>query len=140
MNEDFKEITDNPEYLTAYWEGSSNRFVRYWTYLRGGIGLLNESKNYILLVFGSYWTVKTSDIWLNYKFPDSWLLIAFLIGMPVGLLVLLLLGHWQLYRASKPQEYINAQHGSITGFRPYNIQVRQLKLLEEILKQIQNGK
>ena len=131
---EFKQITGGGEYLAEYWEGAQNKFVRYWLYLRKGMGLFNEWKNYIMFVFASYWTVKTSNLWLGYGLTESWLLIGFTVGVPVGLLILLFLGRWDLYRVSKPQEYINAQHGSVTGYNGYNMQIRMIEQQDEIIK------
>src|SRR3990167_6984675 len=137
---EFKPITSGEEYLQKYWEGAQNKFVRYWVYLRKGMGLFNESKNYIMFAFAGYWTVKTSNLWLGYGLSDTWLILGFIIGIPIGLLALLFLGHWDLYRASKPQEYMNAQHGSITGYQGFNIQIEVLNNLREINKKLSNGK
>ena len=128
---EFKQITNGEEFLNAYWEGPSNRFVRYWTYLRRGMGLFNEWKNYILVVFGTFLTYFFSGRLIevfNLRLSPFWILGAAVVGIGA----LLWLGHWDLYRASKPIEYINAQNGTITGYNQYNMTIQQLEILEEV--------
>lgn len=120
--------------MRAYWEGPQNRFIRYWTYLRTGMGFFNEWKNYILLAFGSYWTVKTSEYWLGWGLSESWLIVGFIIGMPLGLGVLLLLGHWHIYRANKPQEYFTTMTSNITKYDGFNMAVRNIEQNDEIIR------
>ena len=71
---DFKPIIFNDEFIAKFWDGTQNRIVRYQSYLRRGFSLFNETKNYILLIFGSYWTIRTADYWLAQGMSDIWLM------------------------------------------------------------------
>ena len=128
----FKPITFDDEFVTKYWDGPTNKIVRWWIYLRGGLSLFNEWKNYLLLAFGSYWTIKTADFWISIGISDTWLAVGVLIAMPLGIVTLLFLGRWQLFKTTKPAEFITARHASITGYQGFNMTVRMVELLEEI--------
>lgn len=127
----FKPIEFDGELREQYWEGKSNTFVRYWAYLRGGLALVNEAKNYLLVVFGSFWTAKVIEVG-GHSINPNWTLLAGLIGVPI----LILLGRWQLHKAAKPQEFMNTSKGTVIGYQAFNLQVSMLELQENILKEL----
>ena len=133
---EFKPITFTDEFITKFWDGTENKIVRYQSYLRRGFSLFNETKNYILLLFGSYWTIRTADYWLVLDIGDVWLILGLGFCAITGLVFLLYLGRWDLYKAQKATEFINNRHGSITGFQGFNMAVRNLEFQEEILKEL----
>ena len=133
---DFKPITFSGETLRKFWDGPSNRFSRYYTYLQKGFGLFNETKNYILLLFGTYWTVKTSDHWISFGIHDGWLAISLGIASIIGLGILLMAGRWDLFKLSKSREFAMVQHGSVTQYNQYNMQVFNIALMEAIAKKL----
>ena len=115
-----------------YWEGRENYLIRYVTYLRRGNQLFNEFKNYIMFAFASYWTVKTSDIWLAWALSDSLLVAGFLILIPIGLGIFLLLGRYDLYKMNKTTDYVQTISGSIFKYKPMELSIEQVNLLKEI--------
>lgn len=119
--EDFKIIDSTQEYLREYWEGPSNRFVRYWTYFREGLGLLNEGK-YILGLLGL--GIFKSDIIFTWQI----LLSGIIIGVPI----LCLAGRWNLFHANKARQFITGQHGTLTRFQSHNMQVMQTEVMGAI--------
>src|SRR3990167_10010516 len=130
--EKFKLVTFSEEFMNKYVEGSSNRFARYYTYLQRGFGLFNETKNYILILFTTYWTVKTADYWLGFGISDLWL-AGGLLGLAIlGLGILLLVGRWDLYVLAKAREALNAKDGSILQFKGHNISVWNVNLMEAV--------
>ena len=133
--EKFKFITFSEEFMQKYVEGSSNKFARYYNYLQRGFGLFNESKNYILMLFGTYWTIKTADFWIGFGISDTWLVVGLLIAATIGMVVLLLMGRWDLYILSKAREALNAKDGSITQFKGFNMQVYLVTLFEAMAKE-----
>ena len=137
---DFKPITFTEEYTQKYWEGSGNRFARFYTYLQKGFGLVNEAKNYILIVFGTYWTIKTMDWWIETNLSDTTLAVGLGITAIVGIGFLVLIGRWDLFKLSKAREFAMVQHGSVTQYGNYNMQVKTIELQEEILKEIKKNK
>src|SRR3990167_11012826 len=121
---EFKPITFTEEYANQYWEGPSNRFSRYATYWQRGLGWANEAK-YVLAFLGL--GIFKSDL----VFP-VWVLV---VGGFFGMIVLILVGRWDLHKFSKAREFINGMNGSITGFKGYNMQVKMVEQNEEIIKQ-----
>lgn len=132
---EFKPITFSDEFILKYWDGTQNRIIRYQAYLRRGLALFNEHKNYILMLFGSYWTIKTADYWLALEISDGWLVLGLGVTALIGLFGLVLLGRWHLFKAQKSEEFISTQRGSVTGYGGYNMSVRSLELLNDILEE-----
>ena len=122
----------------VYWEGSENSFIRYITYLRRGNSLFNEFKNYIIFAFASYWTVKTSGIWLSWAVSDSWLLTGFSILIPIGLAIFLLVGRYDLHKMQKTTDYVQTISGSIFKYKPMELSIEQVNLLKEIRDSLKN--
>lgn len=133
---EFKPILFDEENLRKFWEGPSNRFARYYTYLQRGFGLFNETKNYILLLFGFYWTVKTADYWLNFEISDFWLIIGLIVAAIIGLGILLLAGRWDMFKLSKAKEFATTQHGTVTQYQGFNMTVWNVVLLEAIAEKL----
>lgn len=129
---EFRPIEFDGEFKKEYWEGKSNAFVRYWIYLNEGFEVVNKAKNYFLIVFGTFWTATAVKIW-GYEINADWILVAGCIGFPL----LILVGRWMLYKAAKPQEFMRAYKASILGYTVYNMQVRQVELLESINKKLE---
>ena len=130
---DFKPIIFSGETLRKYWEGPENKFSRYYTYLQKGFGIVNEAKNYILIVFGTYWTVKTMDWWIKLGISDGLLAVGLGIIATIGIGFLILIGRWDLFKLSKAREFAMVQHGSVTQYNPYNMQVRTVEQNDEII-------
>lgn len=119
----YETIQFDGEMRHRYWDGRANLLVRYWTYLRGGLGLVNEAKNYLLLVFGSFWTAKVIVI-AGYSINPNWTIAAGFIGVPC----LIWIGRWQLYKANKTQEYMTQNVATITGYNSYNMAIDTLEV------------
>jgi hypothetical protein len=107
-------------FTPKYWNGASNIFVRYWVYLSMGLDFVNQAKYLIVGILGLYAVLKLSDIRL--------MALMFLVSIPI----LTIMGRWKLYKVSQTQEFITTTKGSVLGYRNYNMQVRQIELLEEI--------
>ena len=130
----FKPIEFNEETLRQYWEGSSNLFARCYVYLQRGLSLFNETKNYILMLFGTYWTVKTMDYWIGTGYSDGFLMAGLGLIASVGIGFLILIGRWDLFRLSKAREFATTQHGTITKYDGFNMNVRNIEQNDEIIK------
>jgi len=122
---DFKYIEGSGENLRKYWDGPSNMFARYYSYWQRGLGLVNEAKYYLIAIFGG-------TILSGFK-PDLWMTITAAIIAPP---VIIIAGRWDLYKLSKAREFINGQHGSVTGFNGYNMQVLNTALMEAIAEKM----
>lgn len=129
---EFKPITFSEEFIQRYYEGPSNRFARYFTYLQRGFGLFNEAKNYILILLGTYWTIKTMDYWMKLRLSDVWLVIGLSIIALIGMALLLVIGRWDVQKVSKAREYMLTNESSITQYQGFNMQVRMVELLEQL--------
>ena len=136
----FKPIEFNEENLRKYWDGPSNVFARYYTYLQRGLGLLNEAKNYILMLFGTYWTVKTADYWVPLGIPDSTLVLGLGIVASVGIVCLIIAGRWDLFKLSKAREFASTQHGTVTRYDSYNMNVRNIEQNDKIIELLEDIK
>jgi hypothetical protein len=126
---DYHPVDFSERFQKEYWYGKENMFIRLFTYLRSGFGLVNEARNYIFSALAVYWTVKTGDFW---GIHENWILLAMFIGIPI----LVAVGRWDLYRASKARQFITTQHGSIVRFQTHNLQVLQTAILEEMAKKL----
>ena len=128
---EFKTIDFSAENLRSYWEGPSNRFARYTTYLSRGFGRFNEISKYLQIVLASWWTTKYVVIW-GYSISPNWILVASIIGFPV----LMAIGRWDLFKLQKAIEFITMQKSTITGYGGYNMTVKSLQVQQEILKEL----
>lgn len=125
---EFQPITFSEEYHQKYWAGFSNIIVRYHSYLQRGLGLFNEAKYYILAFFGSIFAAEVVEVY-GYTIDSQWIVLMAILGLPA----LILIGRWDLFKASKAREFINAQHASITGYNAYNMTIRNIEQNDEII-------
>ena len=128
---EFKKITNTGSFIDEYWDGAINRLARFYAYLTRGFGLVNEAKNYFLIIFGSFWTAKAVTF-MGYSLDPRWILVAGILGLPV----LIIVGRWHVFRVSKAQQALTMKHESLTGIISYNISVMQLALLEGIAEKL----
>ena len=124
-----KQLTELGE---KYWQGKENFIIRYITYLRRGNALFNEFKNYLMFIFASYWTIKTSDLWLGWALSETWLILGFATAVPIGLIIFLLMGRYDLHKMGKTTQYVNQMTGDIFQFKPLELSLEQVGLLKEI--------
>lgn len=127
----FRPITFSEEYHQKYWAGLPNTFVRYYAYLDRGFGVFNQAKNYILMIFGTYWTVKTMEWWIGTGYSEVMLVVGLGTLSFLGICFLVILGRWHMFKANKAIEFINSQT-TITGWDGYNMQVFNVSLMEAI--------
>lgn len=134
--DDLKTIEGNSENLRKYWDGLENVFKRYTLYLRRGFALFNEAKNYILILFSTYWTIRTMDYWATFNISDLVLMLG-LGGIALfGIGILILLGRWDLFKFQPASQFINTQHGDITQFKGFNMTVINTRMMIEIAKKL----
>lgn len=128
---EFKKVTISDEYVEKYWTGRENIFIRQFSYLRSGFGLVNEAKNYFLIIFGTYWTARVIVIW-GYTINPNWILLIGIVGVPF----LVWIGRWELFKAGRAREYIIKQHGSVTQYQDHNMLVDQTEFQKQILEEL----
>ena len=121
MFKDFKKVDSSLEYLNQYWNGPENWFVRIWTYFFNGINVINQGKYLIgLLGLGIF----KSDV------TFTWQMLA--LGVIIGTPIIIIVGRWDMFKATKARQFIQGQHGSITQFQNHNMAVVQTALMAEI--------
>lgn len=121
---EFKKINLN-ENRVKYWDGTTNLLARYLAYFLKCVDLINQGK-YILAFAGL--GVFKSDVVISF-----WYLIA---GGLVAVPLMIIIGRWYMHKAQKTMEFVNQLLGTVTGYDTYNMQVKQLELLEEISKKL----
>lgn len=130
---EFKQVTLSEEYLWKYWDGPENWAGRYFMYLQRGFGLFNEIKNYLLIAFTTFWTIKAATFF-GIDFGYLWAGVITLIFTGAGLPVLFFLGRWDILKLSKIREFITTMKGTVNGYNGYNIQVKLLEQNDKIIE------
>ena len=118
--------TEIDTYVPEFWDGNENLVVRLWTYLHRGLDFVNQARYWIIGILGLYAVLKLTN--------PVWIAAMVVVSSPI----LIFVGRWHLYRVSKTQEFITSTKGTVLGYSSYNVQVRQMKLLEEIANNIRN--
>lgn len=116
------------EYVPSYWEGPKNILIRYYVYAQRGLSLINDFKYLVAGIMAGYVILKFAS--------PIWMLWIGLISLPI----LILIGRWQLHKVQKVSEWVGTQFGSVTKYNSYNMSIRQLEILEEILKILRDEK
>ena len=124
MQKDTNNYSYIPDWVEEYWEGNQNIVNRYWTYLKKGLDLITEARYLIISILGGYAVLKFTN--------PLWLVGMFLVSIPI----LIVVGRWYLIKVSKAQEFVTTVKGSVLGYKPYNLTLKQTELLEEILKEL----
>ena len=110
---------DNNE---KYWVGKKNFVARQWYYILQGLDLVNQFKYLGAFIFGIYYT---------FKLPNPWfLIILFAISLPL----LLIAGFIKAWHFNKVVDWLTTELGTHWTRYGYELQEKQIKLLEEILK------
>lgn len=123
----FKPI-DRDHSLKIYWEGTQNRIIRLWVYLKRGLDQVNEFKYVAAAIISLYVILKITN--------PLWMVIVALACIPP----LILIGRWQIKKVGKIEEWIGTEHGTVLRYNNYNLQCKILKTLEKILKRLEGGK
>ena len=103
-----------------YWDGKSNKAIRYYFYAKRGLALLNEFRYLIMAIFALYYTLRLSN--------PIYLILMFCVSLPV----LIGFGYLCVHHMAKVIEFLNVEFS--THFRRYQIQLQEktLKVLEKI--------
>jgi len=111
---------ETTQYKKVYWEGSQNRLIRWWIYLLKGLNMVNEFKYVVATIIALYAI-------LHFHTP-VWMIIAGSACLPP----LIILGRWNVKKASKVNQWIDTEFGNIIKWNDYNIKVETLNKLKEI--------
>lgn len=104
-----------------YWNGSTNKLIRFYFYSQRGLALLNEGRYLIMGVFALYYTLKL----------ENPLLLVGMFGVAVP--VLIVLGWVQVHKVGKVVDWLSIQFSTHWGRYQYT-------LLEEIRDELRKGK
>jgi len=125
MEAEFEKI-DKKTFLNTYWVGKQNLAIRWWVYLLRGLNMLNEFKYVLAAIISGYVILKITE--------PIWMVIVGVSVVPP----LIILGRWQLQRASKVEQYISTELGNVLKWKDYEVKVETLNKLNEILEEIKN--
>lgn len=124
----------NHEFTQKYWEGNSNKFVRYWMYFRLANGSVNEFKSYAYVLTGIY--LGTPYLQQHIFVAGIALIMLVTISTPI----MILFGRWLLHRAAPASEFVSATKGSVYGFKGIEATIETSESTKEILKEIKELK
>lgn len=107
---------------TEYENGVENAVIRWYYYLNGGLGTLNNFRNLFLAVFGLYVVMKLTN--------PLWLVVMFAVSIPI----LILIGYINLHRIQRVHEWLNVKFGSHYNIRQFDYVKAQYETMKEIQK------
>lgn len=117
-------LADANEYDGQYLEGMENRLIRLYFYLNRGLDVLNQFRNLFLGIIALYIALHL----------DNWLLLAAMFVPSV--LVLMLLGYYNVHKMSKLIEWLNLRFSTHYGIKQFNYQQGIYDTLKEIKDKI----
>lgn len=103
-----------------YWDGGSNKAIRYYFYSQRGLALFNEFRYLFMIIFGAYVLMKLNN--------PVWLLVMFVISCPL----LCLFGWLQVHKMAKVMDWLNVEFSTFWTRYSFDLQERQVKAVEEI--------
>ncbi len=107
-----------------YWEGNTNKTIRYYFYSQRGLALFNEFRYLFMLIFGIYITFKLTN--------PIYLVGMFLISTPL----LILVGYVSVHHVSKVMDWLSIEFSTHFSRYSYTLLENQLKRLDEILDEL----
>ena len=109
-----------------YWNGSSNKFIRYYFYSQRGLALFNEFRYLIMAIFGAYLLLKMSNpVWLGVMF--------------IGSIVVLCAAGWlQVHRMAKVMDWLGVEFATYWSKYSFELQERQVRAIEEINENVRD--
>lgn len=105
-------------------KGKENFFLRAYFYLSNGLTILNEFRNLFLALFALYFTIKIENI----------MVIAIIFF--ASIIVLTLVGYYQVHRAQKVREWLNLKFSTWYGMRAFNYTKGTYDILREIRQEM----
>ena len=112
---------DNDE---NYTKGGKNRLIAGYFYLSNGLAILNEFRNLFLGIFALYITLKLTD-------PIIMVYLTI-----ISIIVLTIVGYFVVHHVAKIKEWLTVKFGTHYGVKNYDYVKRQVELLEEINKKL----
>lgn len=116
-----------------YWDGSLNRLYRYWFYIKQGNNILNEFRNLFLIIIGTCWTFKE-------KYPileNLWFVSGVFVA---SLIILFIVGYLCTHHINKVLDWLGIEFATYWARYTFTLQELQNQLLQDILKELRDGK
>ena len=112
------------EEKNKYFDGLSNRIIRWYFYQQRGLAILNELRYLVMCIFGIYMVMKWSNPWL--------MAVMFVGSIPV----LVFIGWIQTHRMSKTLDYLSTAYATYWAKYGFELQERQTWACEAIDKKL----
>lgn len=103
-----------------YWDGKTNKAIRFYFYSQRGLALFNEFRYLFMVIFGVYVILKLNNPLL--------FVLMFLISIPI----LCFFGWLAVHKIAKVIDWLNIEFSTHWGRYGYELQERQNRILEEI--------
>jgi hypothetical protein len=116
------EITE--EVRAKYFHGYRNKAIRTYFYLREGLNLLNDFKYLVAGILALYVVLKIESTLL--------LGVMFIVAIPI----LIVAGYYWVHRAKKSLDWFAIEFTTHFGKYGFELQEKQIELLEEINRKL----
>jgi hypothetical protein len=115
------------KYIADYWNGNTNKAIRYYFYIQRGLSLVNEARYLIMAILAIYAILKL----------DNWLImpLMFFSSLPI----LGILGYISVHHMSKKMDYYSNFFGSHYTKKSLEIQEETLEALNKLNERLGNG-
>ncbi len=111
-----------------YLNGTENFFIRWYSYLNGGLNVLNQFRNLLLGIFALYAFMELKNI--------LWLPVMLIPCIPV----LAILGWYQTHRMAKVLEWLGMRFSTHYALKQFDYNEGQYEMLKEILAHMKEEK
>lgn len=113
-------MNDPAEYDKQNFPGAENMAIRYYFYLKAGLGIVNDFRNLILGILGVY---------IALHLESWWLLIAMFVP---SIVILTIAGYYTVHRVNKISEWLSLRFSTHYGIKQYNYTQGIYETLQEI--------
>lgn len=111
-----------------YWDGTKNRFIRYYFYTQRGLTLLNEFRYLLMAIFAIYYALRITSFWV--------IPLMFMVSIPT----LVFLGWLSIHHINKVMEYLNIEFATHWSRYQFELLEKQIRLIEEIKNEVKDKK
>lgn len=106
------------------WDGTKNKLIRMYFYQQRGLGLFNEFRYLLMLIFGAYVLLKLNN--------PIFLILMFLVSLPI----ITVIGYFQVHHMAKVINWLDVEFASYWSRYSFELSERNVKALESIEKKI----
>lgn len=106
--------------MNDYWNGTTNKIVRFYFYIQRGLLFLNEFRYLIMAILAIYALLKMDNPWM--------MLLMFVVAIPV----LTILGWIYTHKMAKVMDFLNVQYSTHWTRYSFELQEKQVELLKRV--------